>query len=161
MFSKIIIFSLLFSSLLFSKNPVSNIKLEKAVFEEQIAIDTLGIKTKKMIPVRGKMVQRGSILVYVNRLTNTSRIIKKDIIVMNPIPFKTAYLRGSATCEGSCKIMFSIDGGKSFDYGENLYVRYGKTKRVAKGSEYTHIQFTFHSLEPFSKVRMAFKSRLK
>jgi hypothetical protein len=82
-------------------------------------------------------------------------------MVMNPIPFKTAYLRGSATCEGSCKIMFSIDGGKSFDYGENLYVRYGKKKRVATGSEYTHIQFIFHSLNPFSKVRMAFKSRLK
>ena len=161
MFSKIIIFSLLFSSLLFSQNSVSNVKLEKAVFLEQIAIDTLGIKTSKLIPVQNKMVQRGATLVYVNRLTNTSRIVKKDIMIMNPIPFKTAYLRGSATCEGSCKIMFSIDGGKSFDYGENLYVRYGKKKRVAKGSEYTHIRFIFHSLNPFSKVRMAFKSRLK
>ena len=161
MFSKIILGTLLFFSFLFSTNPVSNIKLEKAVFLEQIAIDTLGIKTKKMIPVEDKMVRRGDTLVYVNRLSNTSRIVKKDIVVMNPIPFKTAYLRGSATCEGSCKIKFSIDGGKSFDYGENLYVRYGKKKRVAKGSEYTHIQFTFYSLHPFAKVRMAFKSRLK
>ena len=161
MFSKIILFTLLFSSLLFSKNPVSNIKLEKAVFLEQIAIDTLGIKTTKLIPIQDKMVRHGDTLVYVNRVTNTSRIIKKDIVVMNPIPFKTAYLRGSATCEGVCKIKFSIDGGKSFDYGENLYVQYGKKKRVAKGSEYTHIQFTFHSIEPFAKVRMAFKSRLK
>jgi len=161
MFSKIIIFSLLFSSLLFSQNSASNIKLEKAVFLEQIAIDTLGIKTKKLIPVQNKMVQKGATLVYVNRLTNSSQIIKNDIVVMNPIPFKTAYLKGSATCEGSCKIMFSIDGGKSFDYGENLYVRYGKKKRVAKGSEYTHIQFIFHSIHPFGKVRMAFKSYLK
>jgi uncharacterized repeat protein (TIGR01451 family) len=161
MFSKIIIVSLLCSSLLFSQNPVSNIKLEKAVFMEEIAIDTLGIKTKKLIPVQDKMVQNGATLVYVNRLTNTSRILKKDIVVINPIPFKTAYLRGSATCEGSCNIMFSIDGGKSFDYGENLYVRYGKNKRVALGSEYTHIRFLFPSLPPFSKIRMAFKSHLK
>ena len=161
MFSKIITISLLFSTLLFSQNSVSNIKLEKAVFLEQIAIDTLGIKTKTLIPIQHKRVEKGATLVYVNRLTNTSRIVKRDIVVMNPIPFKTDYLRGSATCEGSCKIMFSIDGGKSFDYGENLYVRYGKKKRVAKGSEYTHIQFTFHSLHPFAKVRMAFKSRLK
>jgi hypothetical protein len=161
MFHKISIFSLLFSSLLFSQTPISNIKLEKAVFLEQIAIDTLGIKSRKLIPIQHQMVQKGSTLVYVNRLTNTSRVIKRDIMVMNPIPFKTAYLRGSATCEGSCKIMFSIDGGKSFDYGENLYVRYGTKKRVAVGSEYTHIQFTFNSLHPFSKVRMAFKSRLK
>jgi len=147
---------------LYAQNPLSNIKLEKAVFEEQIAIDSLGIKSKKLIPIKkGVRLQHGATLLYLNRLTNISRVTKKDIVVVNPIPFKTTYLRGSATCEGSCKILFSIDGGKSFDYGENLYVIYGKGKRVAKGSEYTHIQFKFHSLAPFSKTKMAFKSHLK
>jgi len=137
-------------------------KLEKAVFEEQIAIDSLGIKSRKLIPIKAnKTVRHGAILVYLNRLTNSSRVFKKDIVVVNPIPFKTSYFRGSATCEGSCIIKFSIDGGKSFDYGEKLYVVYGKGKRVAKGSEYTHIQFTFNSLSPFSKTKMAFKTRLK
>jgi len=144
---------------LFSQNPVSNMVLEKAVFEEQIAIDTLGVKTSKVIPVT--MVQHGATLVYVNRLINKSRAIKKSIVVMNPIPFKTTYLRGSATCEGSCEILFSIDGGKSFDYGEKLYVVYGTKKRIALGREYTHIQFTFKTIKPLSRTRMAFKSKLK
>jgi uncharacterized repeat protein (TIGR01451 family) len=112
-----------------------------------------------MIPI--KMVQRGATLVYVNRLTNKSRIIKQNIVVMNPIPFDTIYLRGSATCEGSCEIKFSIDGGKSFDYGEKLYVHYGKGKRVAKGSEYTHIKFIFKIIKPFTRTRMAFKAKVK
>ena len=162
MFYRFILLILILGSSLFAKRPISNIKLEKAVFEEQIAIDTLGIKSRKLIPIkRDTRVQHGATLLYLNRLTNTSRVTKRDIVVVNPIPFKTAYLLGSATCEGSCQIKFSIDGGKSFDYGEKLYVIYGKGKRVAKGSEYTHIQFIFKSLSPFSRTKMAFKSSLK
>jgi hypothetical protein len=161
MFSRFLLIIFIAGGSLVAKNPLSNIKLEKAVFEEQIAIDTLGIKSKKLVPILGKAVRSGAILIYLNRLTNISRITKQDIVVVNPIPFKTAYLRGSATCEGACQIKFSIDGGKSFDYGENLYVVYGKGKRVAQGHEYTHIQFLFPSLSSFSKRRMAFKSRLK
>jgi len=144
---------------LVAQSPLSHMILEKAVFEEQVSIDTLGIKTQKMIPI--KTVQRGATLVYVNRLTNKSRAVKHDIVVMNPIPFKTTYLRGSATCEGSCEIQFSIDGGKSFDYGEKLYVHYGKGKRVANGSEYTHIKFIFKTIKPFTRTRMAFKAKVK
>ena len=161
MFYRFFLVVVLLCTSLFAQNPLSHIKLEKAVFEELIAIDTLGIKSKKLISVQGKTVRHGATLVYVNRLTNTSRVTKQDVVVSNPIPFKTAYLRGSATCEGNCQIKFSIDGGKSFDFGENLYVIYGKGKRVAKGSEYTDVQFIFPYLTPFSKTRMAFKARLK
>ena len=154
----LMLFSVVSVSLL-AQNPPSHMVLEKAVFEEQIAIDTLGVKTRKMIPI--KTVQRGATLVYVNRLTNKSRTLKSNIVVMNPIPFNTEYLRGSATCEGSCEILFSIDGGKSFNYGEKLYVVYGKKKRVAMGKEYTHIKFTFKTIKPLSRTRMAFKSKVK
>ena len=159
MFYRFFMFFLFLGAFLLAKNPVSNMILEKAVFEEQIAIDTLGIKTRKMIPV--KLVQHGATMIYINRLTNKARIEKNNIVVLNPIPFKTSYLRGSATCEGSCQIRFSIDGGKSFDFGENLYVLYGKKRRIAIGSEYTHIQFTFATLRAFSKTRMAFKAKVK
>ena len=163
MFYRISLLIIVLNLSLFAKNPVSNIKLEKSVFEEQIAIDTLGIKSRKLIPILiGTTLQRGAILLYVNQITNTSlNLRKEEIVVVTPIPFKTSYLMGSASCEGSCQIKFSIDGGKSFDYGENLYVVYGKGKRVAMGSEYTHIQFIFASLSPLSQTKMAFKSRLK
>jgi uncharacterized repeat protein (TIGR01451 family) len=157
-YKTLMLFSVASASLL-AQNPASNMVLEKAVFEEQIAIDTLGVKTRKMIPV--KRVQREATLVYVNRLTNKSKAVKSNIVVVNPIPFNTEYLRGSATCEGSCKILFSIDGGKSFDYGEKLYVVYGAKKRVAMGKEYTHVKFTFKTIKPLSRTRMAFKSKVK
>jgi uncharacterized repeat protein (TIGR01451 family) len=159
MFYRFFVLGSLLGGSLLAKNPVSNMILEKAVFEEQIAIDTLGIKTHKLIPV--KFVQHGATMIYINRLTNKARIEKNNIVVLNPIPFKTSYLRGSATCEGSCEIRFSIDGGNSFDFGENLYVLYGKKRRVAMGSEYTHIQFTFTRIKAFSKTRMAFKAKVK
>jgi len=159
MFYRLFILVSLFGASLFAKSPVSNMILEKAVFEEQVAVDTLGVKTRKLVPV--KMVQHGATIVYVNRLSNRARVAQKNIVVLNPIPFKTSYLRGSATCEGSCEILFSIDGGKSFSVGEKLYVLYGKRRRVASGSEYTHIKFTFPTLKAFSKTRMAFKAKLK
>jgi len=159
MFYKSFIILSIFTVSLFSENFSSHLKLEKAVMQEETAIDTLGIKSTKLKPV--KMVQSGTVLVYLNRLYNGSRQVKHDLLVVNPIPLKTTYIRGSASCEGSCKILFSIDGGKTFDYGEKLFVRYGSKKRMAMGSEYTHIKFMFHSLMPFSRTKMAFKSRVK
>jgi len=159
MFYKSFIILSIFTVSLFSENLSSQLKLEKAVMQEETAIDTLGMKSTKLKPV--KMVQSGTVLVYLNRLYNGSRQVKHDLLVVNPIPNKTTYIRGSASCEGFCKILFSIDGGKTFDYGENLFVRYGSKKRMAMGSEYTHIKFMFHSLMPFSRTKMAFKSRVK
>jgi len=159
MFYKTFITLSLITVSLLAQNPVDNMFLEKAVFEEQSAIDTLGVKTYKAVPVQ--MVQHGATLVYVNRLINKSRGTKKNIVVMNPIPYKTTYIRGSATCEGACEILFSIDGGKSFNYGEKLYVVYGTKKRLAMGNEYTHIKFNFKIIKPLSRTRMAFKSKVK
>ena len=86
---------------------------------------------------------------------------KRNIVVNNPIPPQVVYIRGSAICEGSCRMLFSIDGGKSFKNIQDLHVGYGVNRRAAFGSEYTHIKYIFNSIKPFSETRMAFKAVVK
>ena len=159
MLKKIILILSLLTVGLFSKNPVTDIILSKAVFEEKIVWENPGRQVRKMIPA--KKVKKGAILVYVNQIFNKSAVSKKEIVVDNPIPYGSAYIRGTSNCEGVCSMLYSIDGGKTFKESQDLYVIYGTKKRLAKGSEYTHIKFIFPKLLPYAKIRMAFKARVK
>ena len=159
MLKKIVLILGLLTVGLFSRNPVPDIVLSKAVFEEKIVWENPGRRVRKMIPA--KKVKRGAILVYVNQIINKSAVTKKEIVVDNPIPYGAAYIRGTSNCEGVCSMLYSIDGGKTFKDSQDLYVIYGTKKRLAKGSEYTHIKFIFPKLLPYTKIRMAFKTVVK
>jgi len=144
---------------LFATSSLEGLQLSKATFQEKIVLDANGNKKRKMLPVT--TVKRGSVLVYVDRIISKATEEKHNITIYNPIPLGTGYLKGTATCEGACKILFSIDGGKTYKNGEELYVIYGAKKRLAKGSEYTHIKYTFSTISPFTQTRMAFKALVK
>jgi len=159
MFKKAIVILMISSLFLFANNSLKGISLSKAVLKEQIELNSVGQKVRKMVPVNE--VQKGDTLVYINKIVSKSKVVKKNIVVENPIPAGTVYLRGSASCEGSCEILFSIDGGKSFKKGENLYVVYDSKRRVALGSEYTDVKYIFKSILPLSQTRMAFKAVVK
>ena len=118
MFYQYLFIFMVFNISLFAQRPGSHIILEKAVSQEVRSVDVLGITEKKLIPV--KKVQRGATLIYINRVINRSRVSEKGLVVLNPIPLKTIYLKGSATCERECQVLFSIDGGKHFSKEENL-----------------------------------------
>jgi uncharacterized repeat protein (TIGR01451 family) len=106
-------------------------------------------------------VKKGAILVYVNQVLNQSQTTRKRVVVDNPIPYGTTYIRGSSSCEGVCEMLYSIDGGTTFKQSEELFVVYGTKRRSPMASEYTHIKFIFSKLAPFEKVRMAFKAKVK
>ena len=158
MFKKSILIFGCFSFLLVA-NPVGELALYKAVFEEQFAWEDQVQPTHKMLPAQ--KVNRGTTLVYVNQLVNKSHNLKKDVVIKSPIPLGTAYVRGTSSCEGSCKMYYSLDDGKTFKKSEELFVVYGSKKRTAKGSEYTHIKYVFSEVPPMSKIRMIFKARVK
>jgi len=147
------------SFLLMAQNPVRDITLYKAVFEEKISWKNYGQQVRKMVPV--KRVNKGATLVYVNQIINKSHKAKKQVIVNNPIPYGLAYIRGTSSCEGICEMLYSIDDGRTFKKSEELFVVYGAKRRAAMGSEYTHIKFIFSEIPPMSKIRMAFKAVVK
>jgi len=159
MFKKIILSLGLLTIFVFSKSPVEGIVLSKAVFEEKIVVDSLGHQSRKMVPV--KKVDKGAVLVYVNQLINKSSAIKKEVVVDNPIPQGTTYISGTSSCEGFCKMLYSIDGGQTYKESQDLFVIYGAKKRQAMDYEYTHIKFIFLEIPPMSRIRMAFKAKLK
>ena len=154
----LLIFSF-FSFLLMAQNPVKDIALYKAVFEEKISWQNYGQPVRKMVPAT--KVKKGATLVYVNQIINKSHKMKRQVVVNNPIPYGSAYIRGTSSCEGICEMLYSIDDGRTFRRSEELFVIYGTKKRAAMGSEYTHIKFIFSKIPPMSKIRMAFKVVVK
>ena len=159
MWKKIALLSLLMSVALFAKNSIKDIVLSKAVFQEVFEWKNPGYRVRKIVPAT--KAHRGSVLIYVNQIVNTSYSTKRQVVIDNPIPYGTAYLRGTSSCEGVCKMLYSIDGGKTYADSKDLFVIYGTTKRLAKGSEYTHIKYIFSEIPPHAKIRMAFKAVLK
>jgi uncharacterized repeat protein (TIGR01451 family) len=155
MLKKLVSLLMILGSFIHADTPVSGVNFSQAVYQEREIINSASQKSKKYIPVQ--TAQRGSELVYVNSIINKSDIARKKLVVDNPIPFGVRYVAGSASCQGSCEILFSIDGGKSFKKGEELYVIFGTAKRLAKESEYTHIKYIFPLIQPHSQTRMAFK----
>ena len=159
MWKKITILLVILSIFLGAKNPVKDIRLSKAVFQEVSEWKNPGYRVRKVVPAT--KAHKGAVLIYVNQIVNTSYSTKKQVVIDNPIPYGTAYLRGTSSCEGVCKMLYSIDGGKSYADSKDLFVIYGNTKRLAKGSEYTHIKYIFSEIPPHAKIRMAFKAVLK
>jgi len=143
----------------YSQQPSKGILLTKSVFEEKMVWDNIRGNIRTMIPAT--KVNKGATLVYVNKIINQSQTTRKRVVVDNPIPDGTSYIRGSSSCEGVCEMLYSIDGGTTFKQSEELYVVYGTKRRVPMASEYTHIKFIFSALLPYAKVRMAFKAKVK
>ena len=137
----------------------SSILLTKSVFEEKTVWDNMRGNVRKMFVAT--RVEKGATLVYVNQILNQSQMTRKQVVIDNPIPYGTTYIRGSSSCEGVCEMMYSIDGGVTFKQSEELFVVYGTKRRVPLASEYTHIKFIFSNLVPYRKVRMAFKAEVK
>ncbi len=159
MWKKIIFIIFILSSSIGANSPVKDILLSKAVFQETYEWQNPGYRVRKIVPAT--KAHKGAVLIYVNQIINTSNRTKKQVVIDNPIPYGTAYLRGTSSCEGVCKMLYSIDGGKSYADGNDLFVIYGSAKRLAKGSEYTHIRYIFSEIPPHAKIRMAFKAVLK
>jgi hypothetical protein len=124
---------------------LSSLKLESFVFQEKLVIGKDGKKIKKNIPV--EQVVRDTKVVYINRVLNRDREIKTDIIVKNPIPRGTEYIKGTAICEKGCKISYSTDGGQTLNSSDEA------------GASY--IEFHFENIYPKKEVRMGFRAIIK
>lgn len=106
---------------------LTDIRLKSLVFQEL---------NHKNIPVTE--VKSGSKVVYINIAINESSDIKKDVVIKNPIPMGTGYVRGSATCDNRCTIFYSSSFGEDLSLDEDDSVNYIEYyfKRMDVGKEY-------------------------
>jgi len=124
---------------------LSSISIKTFSFQEKIITKKDGTKVRKNIPV--KEVIRDSSVVYINKLINNDSEAQNNIVVKNPIPSGTEYVKGSATCAGGCTISYSSDGGETLSSSDNNRVSY--------------IEFHFSNLYPNKEIRMGFRAIVK
>jgi len=85
----------------------------------------------------------GTEVIFTDTFENVSDKAAGDIVINNPIPENMKYKGGSAFCT-NCAIVFSADGGKTFDVAENLKLRGADGKlHTALPGQYTHIRWSY------------------
>lgn len=138
----------------------SKVTLSSASYKEVHEVNKLGEKVVKYVE-SGKILP-GDVVMYKNSINNMDKKPADNLVLNNKIPQNMEYVADSANCEKDCKILYSVDGGKSFETPENLKVKEGNLVRAALPSDYTDIRWKLaSSLTANNTTHVSFKARLK
>jgi len=110
---------------------------------------------------RATKVIPGTIVKYINTIVNTTDDNITDANVSNPINENLIYQVDSANSELNATILYSIDGGKSFDEPDNLKVGEGDNERKAYPEEYNAVLWSVKEIPHDSNCSLWFKVKLK
>jgi len=126
----------------------------------KIVRDKQGKPVKKWL--RATKVVPGTIVKYVDTITNESNETLKDAKIANPINENLLFVEGSAASEAAFSVTYSVNGGKHYDVPANLFV-VGKDmkKHPAQAKDYNVVLFSVDEVPAHSKVDVAFKVKLK
>lgn len=117
------------------------------------------IKDKKEIfePITGKAsVRPGDIIKYTVVAKNNSRCPLKNLILKQPIPKRTNYLKDSAMAIDGAELLFSIDGGKTFVAKPMIGTE------VAPANDYNYLRWKFIGRMPANaQVKTTYKLQVK
>jgi uncharacterized repeat protein (TIGR01451 family) len=137
----------------------ANVSISSTSLQEQIKVSPSGEKVKEWI--KASKVVPGTVIRYVNTIENSGDKPARKLVVNNPIPENMEYVANTATCEGTCIITYSVDGGKSFKKPEELFLGVGEERHMAKATEYTDIRWVVDTLATTSQSTVEYKARLK
>jgi len=137
----------------------ANVSIHSTSYQETTKITPTGEKSKEWI--KAEKIVPGTVVRYVNRLENSGVEMATKLLIKNPIPKNMEYVAGSALCQDSCTLSYSVDGGQSFNIPSELYVGIGESRHLAKASEYTDIRWIIDSLVANSQSFVEYKARLK
>jgi uncharacterized repeat protein (TIGR01451 family) len=117
------------------------------------------IKDSKEIfePIAGKAsVKPGDIIKYTVVAKNNSRCPLKNLILKQPIPKGTNYLKDSAMAIDGAELLFSIDGGKTFVAKPMIGTE------VAPANDYNYLRWKFIGKMPANaQVKTTYKLQVK
>jgi len=125
----------------------------------KILRDKKGKPVKKW--VKATKVVPGTIVKYEDRVTNNTKKSITDVTITNPINENLEYIAESIKCDGDCKMLYSVDGGRHFDIPEKLFVGKGKKRHQAQPKEYNALQWTIARIDANSTAVVEFKAKLK
>jgi len=110
---------------------------------------------------RATKVIPGTIVKYTDTIVNTTNDNITAVKVSNPINANLVYIADSAISEFNATILYSIDGGKSFDEPDNLKVVEGDHNRTAFPEEYNGVQWSVDEIPHDTNCTVEFRVKLK
>ena len=135
----------------------------KSVAEVEIEVtNEKGEKEMKRVDASKAEVLPGDEVIFTTYYSHIGKEAAEDIVITNPVPEHMTYVAKSAEGEKS-QIVFSIDGGKTYDFPSRLKVKEGPGReRPARVDEYTHIRWQFpQPLNPGDKGEVSFRAKVK
>jgi uncharacterized repeat protein (TIGR01451 family) len=117
------------------------------------------VKDDKTIfePIYGKAsVRPGDVIKYTVIAQNTSRCPLKNLVLKQPIPRGTNYLKDSASPSEGAELLFSIDGGKTFVSKPMM------GNQEAPATAYNYLRWKFNGLmKTKAQVQTTYKLQVK
>ena len=101
-------------------------------------------------------VKPGDIIKYTVIAKNNSRCPLKNLILKQPIPKGTNYLKDSATAIDGAELLFSIDGGKTFVSKPLVWTE------PAPANVYNYLRWKFSGIMPTNaQVKTTYELQVK
>lgn len=122
--------------------------------------DAHGRLVVRRIPA--EKVLPGSRVIYTIHYSNTGNLPAERVAITNPIPEHMRYQAESAF-GFKAAVTFSIDGGKTFDRPDKLFILDQTGKSLpANAADYTHIRWTLEqSIAPQATGQVGFMAALE
>ncbi len=162
--SALIATALLSITAAYAEAPKSPVTVTTASYQLVIKkVKTKKGKIKKVKEwVKATKVVPGTVVRYVDTVTNNAEAPLSSVAIKNPINEHLAYVAHSAKAETNATITYSVDGGKTFDVPAKLYVTDKKGKKHrAQPKQYNAIQWVIAEVPAKGKVKVEFKAKLK
>ena len=119
------------------------IELRATASKLVVLTDADGNETTTM--VEPEVVVPGDKIAYTISAKNVSADQVEGVVITDPIPAEMFFVAGSEESEAA-RVLFSVDGGNSFDREDRLTViGEGGVRRPAMSTDFTHIQWVFES----------------
>lgn len=134
------LFALLLSASVLAQGN-GHLQVTTIVQKEIVVENEIGETTTQL--VEAQSVVPGEKVVYTITFKNVGDAPAENIVITNPISESLTYVAGSAS-NGSMRIEFSADGGKTFGLASELRVVDGDIERPATTTDYTHVRWVMH-----------------
>ncbi|MEH2263735.1 hypothetical protein [Nostoc sp.] len=141
------------------------IQLRLEVEKQVVAQDRQGKQSQKWEPLKGQAVVRpGDVLRYTLSGENKSDRSVKNLILNQPIPKGMVYVLKSTKVPDNTKVIYSVDGGRSFVENPTVKVTLpgGKVEtKPAPAIAYTHIRLQIPLLAAKTTVKATYQTQVR
>jgi hypothetical protein len=112
--------------------------------------------------VRATRVVPGTIVRYIDTVTNHTDKALSQVAIKNPINPHLSYVAKTARCETGCEVYYSVDDGRTFGKPDTLYIKdkQGKKHR-AQPKHYNAVKWVIAEVPAQGSVKVEFKAKLK